>query len=219
MQFKKFLRKLIIIFGLFLISVTPILLINNHIDKKGNNICNLETTKKQAALVLGAKVWDNGEMSHIFIDRVQTAINLYKDKKVKKILVSGDHGQTDYDEVNAAKKYLLEKNIKKEDIFLDHAGFDTYDSLYRARDVFMAESLIVVTQNFHLPRALYIANGLGIDACGASADLRRYIGEDSRNRREIFAKIKAWLNISFNSSPKYLGEELPLFGDGTKTWD
>ena len=102
---------------------------------------------------------------------------------------------------------------------MDHAGFDTYDSLYRARDIFKADSLAVVTQDFHLPRALYIADKLGIDACGVSADLRKYYGEDARNRREVLAKVKAWLNIVFNSKPKYLGNEIPLSGSGLDTWD
>jgi SanA protein len=144
---------------------------------------------------------------------------LYNNGKVDKILVSGDHGQDDYDEVNSAKEYLLENNVKPEDIFLDHAGFDTYDSLYRARDIFQAESLVIVTQNFHLPRALYMSDKLGLNSCGVSADLHKYLGEGTRDRREILAKVKAWLNITFNSKPKYLGDKIPLSGSGLNTWD
>jgi len=217
---KVFSKKIIII--LFIISflgIFLVFLINEHVDKKGGNMCNHETSKKQTALVLGARVWGNGEMSDIFKDRVETAISLYKDGKVEKILVSGDHGRKDYDEVNTAKKYLLANGVTPEDIFLDHAGFDTYDSLYRARDIFLAESLIIVTQEFHLPRALYIANGLGIDACGISSDLHRYYGETKRNNREVLAKIKAWFDITFNSKPKYLGNQIPLSGSGLKSWD
>ena len=196
-----------------------VFIINIHINKVGSNICDKDNLSKQAALVLGAKVWNNGQMSDIFEDRVKTAIDLYNNGKVKKILISGDHGQKNYDEVNAAKDYLLNNNVKPEDIFLDHAGFDTYDSLYRAMYVFKAESLVVITQDFHLPRALYIANKLGMESCGVSADLHKYSGESAMNRREVLAKVKAWLNITFNSKPKYLGNEMPLSGSGLSTWD
>jgi len=182
-------------------------------------MCDRDNLNEQVALVLGAKVWSNGQMSDVFKDRVKTAIDLYNNGKVRKILISGDHGQENYDEVNAAKDYLLNNNVKPEDIFLDHAGFDTYDSLYRAMYVFKAESLVVITQDFHLPRALYIANKLGMESCGVSADLHKYSGESAMNRREVLAKVKAWLNITFNSKPKYLGNEMPLSGSGLSTWD
>ena len=213
---KKIIITLAILFSLLLFFI---FVINIYINKIGSNICNVDNVSKQAALVLGARVWANGEMSDIFKDRVKVALDLYNNGKVEKILVSGDHGQKDYDEVNAAKEYLLKNNVKPEDIFLDHAGFDTYDSLYRSKQIFKAESLVVVTQNFHLPRALYIANKLEIESCGVSADLHKYRGESARNRRESLANIKAWLNIIFHSSPKYLGNEIPLSGTGLDTWD
>ncbi|MFW0837976.1 MAG: SanA/YdcF family protein [Candidatus Komeilibacteria bacterium] len=213
---KKIITTLIILIVILLFFVFAI---NIHINKIGSNMCDLDNINQQAALVLGAKVWNNGNLSDIFKDRINTAIDLYNKGEVEKILVSGDHGQTDYDEVNTAKEYLLDNGVRLEDIFLDHAGFDTYDSLYRARDVFKAESLVVVTQNFHLPRALYISNKLGLDSCGVSADLHKYLGETTRNRREILAKVKAWLNIIFNSTPKYLGDKIPLSGSGFNSWD
>ncbi|MCK9293409.1 YdcF family protein [archaeon] len=213
-------KKILTIFIIcIIVLIGSIYAINININRIGNNLCDMDNTHKQAALVLGAKVWNNGSLSDIFKDRVKTAIELYNKGKVDKILVSGDHGQVEYDEVNTAKEYLLENNIKPEDIFLDHAGFDTYDSLYRAKEIFQADSLIVVTQDFHLPRALYIADKLEIDSCGVSADLQRYYGEDTRNRREVLAKVKAWLNITFNSKPKYLGDVIPLSGSGLDTWD
>lgn len=212
-------KKIFRLFILFVILLLFIYVINIRVNKIGNNICNSGDFPKQVALVLGAKVWNDGNMSDIFKDRVKTAIELYNNGKVEKILISGDHGQEDYDEVNAAKEYLLENNIKSEDIFLDHAGFDTYDSLYRAKQVFKAESLVVVTQNFHLPRAMYIADKIGLDSCSVNADLQKYYGEDARNRREVLAKIKAWLNVTFNSKPRYLGDEIPLSGSGLNTWD
>ncbi len=213
-------KQYIITFFLLLVFfVLLIFIINVTINKNRNNICDLNNTNKQAALVLGARVWANGKMSDIFRDRVETGLRLYNQNKVQKILISGDHGRKDYDEVNAAKLYLLERGVLAEDIFLDHAGFDTYDSLYRAKNIFKVTSLIVVTQNFHLPRALYIAKKIKIDACGVSADLHNYIGEKKRNRREVLANIKAWLDILVDSSPTYLGGVINITGDGQKSWD
>lgn len=212
-------KVLILSVSFILIIVIFVALINININKFGENICNQDNLNKQAALVLGAKVYNNGQMSDIFKDRVKPAIELYKEGKVEKILVSGDHGRKDYDEVNSAKEYLLENGVKQEDIFLDHAGFDTYDSLYRAKYIFQAQSLVVVTQDFHLPRALYIANKLGIESCGVGADLHQYYGKEARNRREILAKVKAWLDIVFNSKPKYLGDAIPLSDSGLDSWD
>lgn len=208
---------IIVLSGLFLFVLSAFC-INFKINKIGSNYC-LETDNKQTALVLGAKVYSNGQMSSVFQDRVDTVIELYESGRVKKILVSGDHGRENYDEVNSAKNYLLEKGILKEDIFLDHAGFDTFDSIYRAKEIFQVDSLIIVTQNFHLPRALYIAKKLGIDSCGKIADKHIYLKQSYMNRREILAKIKAWLDIIFHSDPKYLGDVIPVTGESIKSWD
>jgi len=194
-------------------------MVNIHINNNAKNICYLEDTHKQAALVLGARVYSDRRLSGIFQDRIDTAIYLYNNKKVDKIIISGDHGQDNYDEVNVAKDYLLSKNIKNEDIFLDHAGFDTYDSIYRAKEIFQAQSLVVVTQNFHLKRALYIANNLDMDVCGYSSDLHRYYGENKRQAREVLAKVKAWFNVAFNSKPKFLGDKIPLTESSLNSWD
>src|SRR3989338_10561780 len=193
------------------VTVALVLVINIGIHIKGQEICESDA-HAQAALVFGALVYSNSDMSGIFQDRVDTAISLYREGKVEKILVSGDHGRKGYDEVNTAKNYLLEQNIPAEDIFLDHAGFDTYDSLYRARDVFEAQSLVLVTQKFHLPRALYIAHALGIPSCGIAADLHYYSGETKRTLREVVANVKAWLNVTVHSGPTFLGEKIPLSG-------
>lgn len=177
-----------------------------------------ESNKADVAIILGAKVFDD-RLSHILIDRTETAIELYNAKKVNKILISGDHGRKDYDEVNAIKNYLLEKNIPSEDIFLDHAGFNTYDSMYRAQYIFEISSAIVSTQKFHLPRAIYIARELGIEAYGLPADKRSYGKAEYNNIRESFARIKSWFNITFHSKPTFLGEKIPITGDSQKSWD
>ena len=140
-------------------------------------------------------------------------------EKVSKILVSGDHGTVEYDEVNTVKAYLLENGVQPENIFLDHAGFDTYDSIYRAKEIFEVESVVIVTQEFHLPRAVYIGNSLGIETHGYIADRQPYVAAIWNSFRESLARIKAFLNVTLNSKPKYLGEPIPITGDGTLSWD
>jgi SanA protein len=165
--------------------------------------------------VLGAGLLTNGKLSLIFKDRIDTAVMLYKAGKVDTILVSGDDGTTTYNEVNPAREYLLTQAISSDDIFLDHAGFDTYSSMYRARDVFRVESAIIVTQSFHLPRSIFIARRLGINAYGVPADQHPYSFKN--NIREVFATVKAYLNIVYNRIPKYLGEEIPITESGRES--
>ena len=129
-----------------------------------------------------------------------------------KILVSGDNSTVSHNEVNPVRLYLLSKGIPDEDIFLDHAGFDTYSSMYRARAIFGISSMLIATQSFHLPRAIFIARELGIDAYGVNADsghilLRNYV-------RETFSDEKALFDIVFHTRPKYLGNTIPIMGDG-----
>ncbi len=172
----------------------------------------------QAAIVLGAKV-DDQDPSDILEDRLLTAIELYEKGKVEKILVSGDNGQVEYNEVGTMKNYLLNEGVPAEDIFMDHAGFDTYDSMYRAAAIFQVENAVIVTQNYHLPRAIYIARALGIDAVGVSADRQTYVYIDLYEKREKLAQIKAFLNVVFHSKPKYLGESIPINGNGQESWN
>ena len=178
--------------------------------------------QKQAALVLGAKTYGE-RLSPVLKDRVDAGIVLFESGKVNVLLLSGDHGRTNYDEVNSMKDYVLRNStvITPQELFLDHAGFDTYDSIYRARDIFCADSLVIITQKFHAPRAAFIAHSLGIDAVvlalpeDAYSNASRY----SWYSREIFADIKAFGNVVFKSKPRYLGEKIPLTSDGTLSWD
>src|SRR3569623_192942 len=168
-----------------------------------------------AALVLGASVYQNGELSPILQERADRAIELYRKAKVAKILVTGDNGEHSNNEVNPVGNYLLEKGIPKSDIFLDHAGFDTYSSMYRARDVFGITSVDIVSQPFHLARAVYTARALGRSASGVEAG-----GEPTpyNSLREVPATIKALLDLAVDRSPKYLGSQYPIGGDGSPTW-
>ena len=170
--------------------------------------------QSQVALVLGASVV-RGAPSPVLKARADGAVTLYKSGKVEKILVTGDNGALSYDEVTPVRKYLLDAGIPAGDIFLDHAGFDTYSSMYRTRDVFQADSVVIVTQDFHLPRALFVARHLGVEAYGYVA-----AGEGTAGvyLREIPASGKALLNLFTRRVPKYLGDVIPITSDGSTTW-
>ncbi|MHB8860572.1 MAG: SanA/YdcF family protein [Minisyncoccota bacterium] len=167
-----------------------------------------DAPKADVALVLGAPLLEDGTPAPIFTDRIDTAIDVFKAGKVSKILVSGDNRTVTHDEVDPARLYLLSKGIPAQDILLDRAGFDTYSSMYHARTMFGVSSAIITTQSFHLPRAVFIARALGIQAYGVKADVghvlfRNYV-------REVFADEKAVFNLVFHTKPKYLGNAVPI---------
>jgi SanA protein len=169
----------------------------------------------EAALIPGAAILKNGDLSPVLKDRVDKALDLYREHKVIKILVTGNNGQLDYDEVDPVRRYLLKEGVPSQSIFLDHAGFDTYSSMYRARDVFNVTSVIIVSQSFHLPRAVYIARALGINAFGYVADNGYYTY--TNYVREIPADVKAFLDLTFSRKPKFLGPVIPITGTGEDT--
>jgi SanA protein len=171
----------------------------------------------QAILVLGAGI-RNGAPTPMLEDRLTVALALYRAGKAPKLLLSGDHGQVEYDEVGVMRRFLEERGVPAEAIFLDHAGFDTYDSLYRSKAVFQAESLIVVTQAFHLPRALWIGKQLGVDVQGVEADLRHWPDLERAYRlREGVARLKAVGEVLIHRAPRFLGPAIPITGDGRAT--
>ena len=170
-------------------------------------------------LVLGAGIRADGSPSPMLQDRLNTGIELYQNNAAPKLLMSGDHGRKKYNEVQTMKDIALDQGVPSEDVFMDHAGFSTYDSLYRARDVFQARKVIIVTQKYHLYRALYIARSLGLDTWGVSADTRRYRGQSQRDFREILARDKDFFVSVFKPLPKYLGDTIPITGNGDLTND
>jgi SanA protein len=178
-----------------------------------------EVPECYTAIVLGAFVSKSGYLSDILQDRVDMAIELYKNKKIKRFLLSGDHGRVEYDEVNSMKKYLTDNGIDTQDIFLDHAGFDTYNSMVRANRIFQVKDAIVVSQGFHLPRAIYIARSKGIKAYGIEADKRQYVSINKSRFREVIANIKAFYEVSINKSPRFMGNEIPITGDSKLSYD
>lgn len=174
----------------------------------------------QVAVVLGAGLRPSGEPSPVLADRLEAGIELYRAGRVDKLLLSGDHGQHTYDEVNAMRRHMVDAGIPPDDVFLDHAGFRTFDTMYRARDVFGVERAIVVTQRFHLARSVYTARALGIEAWGYAADRRRYAYARRNALREILARARAFLDLHLRSTrPRYLGPPIPITGDGRATWD
>ena len=170
-------------------------------------------------LVLGCKVHENGNPSHMLEDRLKRGVELYEKGAAPKLLMSGDHGQTDYDEVNTMKQYAIHAGVPSGDIFMDHAGFSTYESIYRAKEVFGAKKILIVTQEYHLYRALYIAESLGVDAYGVGADYRSYSGQFGRDIREVLARNKDFFSVQFKPEPTYLGEQIPITGNGDVTND
>ncbi len=183
-----------------------------------------ELPNAAAVLVLGAQVWGPDTLSHVLEDRVRGGIAVVKSGKGSKLLLSGDHGRDKYDdEVNAMRLYVLKyaPSIPESDIFMDHAGFTTYESMYRARDVFQVDDVIIVTQDFHIARSVYIARSLGLNAVGYALPETRY-ARTVKNRwyaRESLARVKAWISLGFHVKPKYLGDPVPITGDGRDSWD
>lgn len=169
-------------------------------------------------LVLGAGVYD-GKPSPMLKDRLDTAVMLFNKGVSEKIVMSGDHMNESHDEVNVMKTYAVEEGINSSDIFMDHAGISTYDSIYRVKNIFKAKKVVIVTQEYHLYRALYIAKELGVDAYGVSADTIRYNGQFMRDVREILARDKDFVKTIFKPESKYLGDAIPVSSDGDITND
>ena len=204
----------IIIVLLILINVYMILVTNKSILKENK----IKADNYDCIIVLGAGIRNN-KPSPMLEDRLLTAIELYNKGVADKILVSGDHEYSNYDEVNVMKNYLKESGIKSEDIFMDHAGLSTYDSIYRAKKIFKVNKAIVVTQKYHLYRALYIAKNVELKAYGVSATKRKYYEQSKRDIREFAARIKDFFKCISNPNSTYLGEVIPIQGNGDKTND
>ena len=152
-------------------------------------------------------------------DRLLEGIDLYNEKISNNIIMSGDHGEVDYDEVNLMKSFAIEKGVLSEDVFMDHAGFSTYESIYRAKEIFGAKKIVIVTQEYHLYRAIFIAEALGLDVYGVKSNPREYAGQSIRDLREILARDKDFFTSIIKPKPTYLGEKISLEGSGDITND
>lgn len=167
---------------------------------------------RDVALVFGAGVFPNGALSAPLADRVRTAVELYHHGKVRKLLMSGDNSRRTYDESTAMKEYAVSLGVRPQDVVLDYAGFHTYDSCYRAQAVFAVHGAVLVTQRFHLARALFTCTELGIDAVGVAADQQRYQRALWYRIREELARARAYVQVKLtHPKPHFLGPKLPLF--------
>ena len=218
---KTMLRILCILAALVLLGGIVLLAVNGHVKRSVRPyLLSPEEAAKTPAdciLVLGCGVRPTGEPSLMLRDRLDMGLQLYGLGAAPKLLMSGDHGTVDYDKVNAMKDYAMAAGVPSEDVFMDHAGFSTYESMYRARDVFCAERVIVVSQKYHLFRAVYDARALGLDAVGVAAEDIAYLGQTARDLREILARNKDALWCLLQPEPTFLGEAIPVWGSGDLT--
>lgn len=165
-------------------------------------------------LVLGAGIIDAETPSPMLKDRLDTGILLYRNGVAPKILLTGDNGTEEHNEIHVMLNYVKNEGVPEKDIFCDHAGFSTYDSMYRAKSIFEVESCIVVTQTYHEYRALYIAEKLGLTARGIAADQERYGGQPVRELREVLARIKDFGKCITKPASLLGGEAIPISGSG-----
>lgn len=172
-----------------------------------------------AVVVLGCGVRSDGTPSPMLSARLEQGIQLYKAGLAKKLLMSGDHAYQGYDEVNTMKQYAMDAGVPAEDIFMDHAGLSTYDSVWRAKNIFQCEKIVLVSQTYHLYRAVYLARRVGMEAYGVSADFQVYAGQQYYDFREFFARGSAFVQGIFLPDATFGGEEIPISGDGNVTND
>ena len=220
-----FRRILLTILLLGVLGACGILGMNHYVRSVGGSYLVTEETSDctkehpaDCALVLGASVYGNRKPSPMLQDRLDKAIELYKSGIVKKLLFTGDNGQVEYNEVESMKEYALDKGVKGKDIFLDHAGFSTYESVYRAKSIFQVENMIVVTQQYHEYRALYIAKKMGITAQGIPTEQKPYVGDTMREIREILARTKDMVKCMYMPEPTFLGDTISITGNGKASW-
>ena len=211
----KYIIIIIVVIGIIIFAINLYVKISTkkQIIKDYSNLKDID-----CIIVLGAGIWGD-KPSPMLEDRLLEGINLYQNGVSDKILMSGDHGRDEYDEVNIMKDYAIEKGIASEDIFMDHAGFSTYETIYRAKEIFQAKKVVIVTQRYHLYRSLYIAKNLGLEAYGVGADSRQYRGDFNREIREIIARDKDFIKCILKPKPTYLGSVIPISGNGDATND
>ena len=217
-------KLLVLLLCLCLLGAVAVLVVNRHVVQTGSDrILSAEEAASlrsvDCILVLGAGLNSDKSPSYMLEDRLEEGVALFEAGVSDRLLMSGDHGRTDYDEVSVMKQYAITEGVPSEMIFMDHAGFSTYESLYRARDIFDADKIVIVTQKYHLYRALYTAEKLGIDAYGVAAEEIRYSGQTMREIREMLARAKDFVYCIVRPQPTYLGDAIPVNGNGDLTND
>lgn len=215
-----------VLFKIIIISIISALLIDGYVYLNGRR--HMESVNEaeahfgdapaDCAIVLGAALNYDGTPSKVLRKRLDRGVELYHKGLVRKLLLSGDNGTIEYNEVESMKKYALSQGVRQEDLFLDHAGFSTYESMYRAGAVFGVRRAIVVTQPFHEYRAIYAGRRLGIDAVGVPCTDDYFTGKDQVILREHPARIKDFVQSIYKAKPKYLGDKIDISGDGRQSW-
>ena len=219
---KTFKRIIYACLGITCLGIASLIIINTYVkhvaaDKMIDIKEAAEWGSADCILVLGCQVRSDGTPSLMLSDRLDLGIELYNIGAAPKLLMSGDHGQVEYNEVSAMKQYATDTGIASEDIFMDHAGFSTYESIYRAKEIFGVEKIIIVSQEYHLYRALYIADNLGLEAYGVAAEGQNYAGQSMRDFREVLARAKDFATVVIKPEPTYLGETISIEGNGDVT--
>ena len=205
-----------------MLGIVSILLINTYVKNTAGPKIDGNIPGKGAAdciLVLGAGLRDDGTPNLVLRKRLDRAVELYAQGVSDRILMTGDHGRKDYNEVRAMKQYAMDHGVPEEAIFMDHAGFSTYDSMYRAKEIFGVRKMVIVTQEYHLYRSLYIAEELGMEVYGVSSDYHTYRNQTAKDAREVLARCKDWAKVMFRLKPTYLGDPIPISGSGDATND
>lgn len=219
---KKLIKLLIILIIIGIIAIGGVFMINWYVKSVTKNKIIEDYSKIDsfdAILILGCEVKPDGSLSLMLKDRMDKGIELYKKGVAPKVIVSGDHGREEYDEVNAMKNYMIEQGVPSQDIFMDHAGFNTYDSMYRAKFIFQVNKCVVVTQKYHLYRSIYIGNSLGMETYGVSAENIKYVGQLARDLREVLARDKDFVKCIFKPEATYMGDTIPVSSNGDITND
>ncbi len=216
---KRMMQILCVLLPLALLAGAGVMILNEYVKHTAQPyLLTPEEAAKQkdldCILILGCGVRPNGQPSLMLRDRLEMGLSLYKDGTAPKLLMSGDHGQAEYDEVNVMKDYAVSAGVPSEDVFMDHAGFSTYESMYRANAVFQVKRVIIVSQQYHLYRAVYDARALGLEAWGVAAEDIPYLGQTMRDLREILARNKDVFFCLTGRKPTFLGEPLPICGNG-----
>ena len=188
--------------------------VRGEVEIKSFAVDNLKNFDADCIMVLGCGIEDEETPSPMLKDRLDVGIELYKQGAAPKILLTGDNGTEQHNEIHVMLKYTKEAGVPEKDIFCDHAGFSTYESMYRAGSIFNAERVIVVTQSYHQYRALYIGDKLGLEVMGVASDQQTYFGQRFRESREILARIKDFFKSILRSKPTYGGEVIPISGSG-----
>lgn len=213
----KILISIIILLGIMTLAINLYMI--NYAKKYILDEDSLSNINVDCITVLGASVKSNGTPSSMLEDRIEEGVVLYNAGISSRLLMSGDHMKADYDEVNTMKNYAISKGVPSNNIFMDHAGINTYDSIYRLKNIFGVGKTVIVTQDYHLYRALYIARKLGLEAYGVKSNPREYSGQFYRDMREILARVKDFFWTETKQKSTITGKKISIFGDGDSTND